>query len=447
MRITIVDFIEDFYGSSVEDVAQSCAHMDSADVGRNLRVDEFVELHASQFEGGVSLHQLDQLEPYATLPVYSRAGAYVLHHGRPGSPDTGVTTTARDGTKVSLINPYSVMSTLFAAPGLNDSKELKGILLYSDGAILVDPFAARRKLSNYEWEDFEHRFGERLNPMGYSSFYAENHSVATRSFADRPHDFTSTLELIAEIAPLIRTGSVAVASIPARDSIYWGDEAQLLYCLGEAYFVRSDGRPQRFRESELVAYILLERAKDQILAMATLGDAGTPFAAGDLDLVAIDLLLEEQVRLGALELNAPQRSSEDARLTAVARLQLPGVDAITARDMVRVRDEDLFARFRSDVRDALSFSDEEERIDVAAQMFSEEMRAAASRLESLGNRAILARATGGDAVSWAVGMLAGWSIDGWRGALAGLAAKGVYEVRRGSSPGVRALHRHYLALS
>lgn len=444
---TIVDLVENFYGASLEEVGKWCNQGDSPVLERTLRIHEFLSLHDDQFVGGLSPEQFEQSRRSATLPIYSRAGARYAHHGRPGAPETGTSKVLRDGTRVTALDPYSAMSSLFTAPGLNDGKELKSILLYSDGAILLDPFVVRRKLSSYEWLAFEDQFREQLNPLGYGAFHSDNKSKATVELVDRPRDFADTLLLLAAIAPLIRSGFVTVVSVPSRDAIYWGEEAQMRFEIGREFFVRSDASPIRFRESELMAWILLERAKDQFLAMVTLGEVGTTFAAGDLDLFALDVVMGEQVRLGTIDAKAPQRSSEDARLTELARLQLPGVDTIRPQEMVAVRDEDVFVQFRSDIRRALATSTLETRIDAAATAFSEEMRAALGKLGSVKNRDILARTTGGDAVSWAVGTLAGWSIAGWHGALAGLAAKGAYELARGSSSGSRVLHKHYVALS
>lgn len=444
---TIVDFVENFYGASLEEVGEWCDEGDSPRRERALRIREFLSLHDDQFVGGLSPQQFGQRRLSATLPIYSRAGAGYAYHGRPGSPETGVSKVLRDGTKATALDPYSAMSSLFTAPGLNDGKELKSILLYSDGAILLDPFVVRRKLSSYEWLAFEDQFREQLNPLGYGAFFSENKSKATAGLADRPRDFANTLFLIAAMGPLIRSGFVTVVSVPPRDAIYWGEETQMRFEIGREFFVRSDGNPIRFRESELMAWILLERAKDQFLAMVTLGEVGATFAAGDLDLFALDVVIGEQIRLGTIDAKAPHRSSEDERLTELARLQLPGVDTIGPQEMVAVRDEEVFVQFRSDVRRALATSTLETRIDAAAAAFSDEMEAALGRLGSVKNQDILARTTGGDAVSWAVGTLAGWSIAGWRGALAGLAAKGIYELARGSSPGSRALHGHYVALS
>lgn len=456
-----IEFVENFYGKSLEEISDILhAKSDRADQEKFLRLHDFAELHEEQFSPEV----MAPLPGGSLAPIFSRGGAQYTHHLEPGAPPTGVRMATLGRPYVDTINPYSALGSVFGPPTIADSKELKAILLYSDRLILVDPFASRRRMSKIEWRMLEEQFGQEfLNPMGMSAFASDNRRRATLALWDRPDEAVESFHLLAAIAPLLRGGVAYVRPIPRRESVYWGDEDAVIHRIAGEVFSRSDSQPIRFRESGLIALVLLERAKDQLLALTQYEADACAFASGELDTIALDILIDELTGESAkataaaiadgmpedlARLMAPRFQSVDSsRLTELARLQLPGVDMLDAHDMVTIRDRDVFEVFRSDVRHALAASAAEERIDSARDLFQEEMRAALSRMSAPRFREVVASTTGGDAVAWVMGCIVGWSIASWRGAVAGLAGKASYEMARSRDRGQHAFRNHYLAIS
>jgi hypothetical protein len=457
----LVDLLENFYGSSLEELGSAVGRggrfRNHTDLLTFLRLDEFHELLEAQFTSQFALRR-DEAESAA--PFFTRAGAHLTHHLAPGSGPTGVRVTTRDGSVVDALDPYGAVRGAIGNPTLQDSKELRALMLYSEQMMIIDPFTPRRHFSNVEWTALQKDLGgDFLNPLGLVSTALVSRHQATAPLWDRPEDVASSLELLADIAPLLRAGVVTILPLATREAVYWGDEDRLRHDLGREIFVQLSGPPgQRFKEARLLAFVLLERAKDQLLALAVYGDAVCALASGDLDTLALRMLIDELVRLNTpvspeLTVQAaeqpslwPERNADDERLTELARLQLPGVGALKPSDMVSVREFDQFVGFRRDIRRALELSAEERRIDDARSAFQEEMRGALNRLSPKSGLGVIEDTTAGDAVAWAVGAIVGWSIDGWRGSLAGLAGKAAFEVVR-SRRRTKPLLNHYIVVA
>jgi len=452
-NISVLDFIENFYQLSIEEIGERLDAISSNyDQLRSfLALEDFAELHREQYSSGFDYGALGVKEP---TPIFSRAGGHYNTHGQPGTPvSSSFMTVNRRGESFESIDPYAGMRSMFGAPTLYDGRELKSTLLYSEKMVIVDPFGVRRQLSQTEFRLLEQELGsEFLNPLGFSSMWEANRSTATRPLEGRVHEVAESIHLIRDLAPLIRSRVVEVVPLPSRDAVYWGDEDSLRVQLGGEIFARfPDSEPHRFWEAQFLSYLCLERAKDQLLGLAALGDSAIAFASGQIDVLAVELLVGELVRnnphLASETTRWIDRSSEDDRLTELARLQLPGVDHVRAKDMVTIRDRDMFVVLRKDIREAINASSAEASVSVAATILREEMDVAMRRLPESGARSVLRNTTAGDVVAYAVGALTGWSIDGWRGAVAGLAAKGGYEVAGAKGQASRALRRHYLAIS
>lgn len=460
MSRLLVDLLENFYDCSLESLATTVRspNLQNGDaLSRFLRLQDFVELHETQFQN--QLVDAGAEFPDAA-PFFTRAGARFTHHLAPGSPPTGVRVVGPDGSYVDALDPYGALRGAIGTPTLHDSKELRALMLYSDRMAVIDPFTARRQFSDVEWTALQDDLGgDFLNPLGMVTLALGSRQQATAPLWDRPYDVANSLELLGNLAPLLRADVVTVLPLPMREAVYWGEEDQLRHALGAEIFSRLPGSiGQRYREARLLAFVLLERAKDQLLSLAIYGDDVCALASGDLDTIALRLQIDELARLTTPVSPGddargysrpdlwPDRSADDERLTELARLQLPGVASLSARDMVSVRELDQFVGFRADIRRALELSAAEPRIDDARSALQEEMRGALSRL-SARKTSVIGGTTAGDAVAWAVGAIVGWSIDGWRGSLAGLAGKAAFEVARSRSSQTKALRNHYIVVA
>jgi hypothetical protein len=400
--MNVVDFIENFYGCSVETLRDQLNAMDG-DLGQAaslLRLSDFTHLFHQQF---VLQFDSSSLPQGQALPAFVRAGA---SYNRTAPRSHWASTSPPRSRVSSSFDTRGLIRDCFGPPTLLDSRELKSILLYSQRSILIDPFSPRRQLTALEFEMLRERFGPRvLNPNGDADLEADLRRTATSYAHERTQDAANTLKLVGDIAPLLRSGDVIVAPLESRKSLFWGDEDLILADI--AYELKVRIEPARsFDQLRLLAFLLLERAKDQVLALIHLGPECTAFAAGSLDLIALDRLLSVQDDLDSRVLSADDvdsmtrggpdqfslrlpdsrdrdlasRTSEDQRLTEIARLELPGVDTLRARDMVEVRKLDLFERLRSDVRRALALSADEPDLATARSLFNEEIRAARDQL-------------------------------------------------------------------
>jgi hypothetical protein len=462
MSRLLVEFLENFYAQSLEEVGARLQSADYHETMQLLQLDQFADLYTEQ---SVTSAEPASSSARGPTPVFYRAGAGITQpFRRAGRQHPFFFARGWRGQQVELLSPESALHGCFGAPTLSDSKELKSLLLYSDEVAIIDPFAVRRRLSEVEWLALEQEFGsDYLNPSGMSAMRHSIQSVATAPLSQRHFDVSYTLQLLAAIAPLLRAGIVRVVSLPSRKAVYWGNEDAMRHEIAREVFVRGDGHPARFREAQLIALVLLERAKDQVLALASLGGNVCAFASGELDVVALRCVVDELIRLDT-EMEGPTiplgptsevertasrwtaRPSDAQRLTELARLQLPGVDSIRPRDMVTVRQRDVFVQFRGDVRRALASTMQESQMDVAAGLFAEEMQAASARMRAPRNRDALAVARG-QAVSWVAGAIVGWSVANWSGAVAGVTARAALELSREHDRAKTALRNHYLAFS
>lgn len=466
--IRIVEFIENYYGRSLEELSKQIQATRLRGEARDdalqqlLDLEDFLALYEQQLIQPFVVDALNLEEP---TPVFAKMGA---RHNKP-LQDAVADSQLRQSRGSSdsaqpILDPYQFIGDCFGAPSLYDSKELKSILLYSEDTLVIDPITRRRVLSDDEFQMFEQQFGAfTLNPMGITAMRFYNKAVATGFWSTRADEIAETLLLLGDIAPLLRSGKVMVVPLPPRDSFYWGDEDAIRMQIGAEVFALSDGNPQRLRDCDLMAYLLLERAKDQVLAMERFGPDCSAFAAGRLDVFALNALLGSMSPIEEGEVDGGpserwlggnkrghdlfRRTSEDRRLTELARLELPGVDNLKPRDMVKVRQFEVFEEFRSTVRQTLGLTDAEPDLGTAQQIFAEEMARANERMGATRYLDVLRETKTSDVVSWSVGAIVGWSLAGWRGTAASTAATAALELSRARRDGRPALRRHYVALS
>jgi hypothetical protein len=138
-------------------------------------------------------------------------------------------------------------------------------------------------------------------------------------------------------------------------------------------------------------------------------------------------------------------------LLQLCRLQLPGVADIGLHDVAAIRQDDAFATFRLDMRNATADAEPdlvEGRLGAAQDLVSDHMRDALSRLDLNTRRGILEDVVISDLVGWGFGATAAGAIAGWQAAAATLLGKGIAELARKAPPkSERALRRHYVALA
>lgn len=286
-----------------------------------------------------------------------------------------------------------------------DYRELKAPLCYAHDVVLEDPF------------DDEH------DPLTAARTIRETFPEAQIALAPDPDTFVRTIEVLADLAPLIRTG--VVIFIPRQLTA----DPDVVAVKGSNLVARMPGLAERdLAERTLRAWLL------------TGGRAVPLFASPD----------EEQAfrdTAGLLADLVPEAESE--RMHRLATLALPSSGRLEIRRMDEIRHEDVFTRFRARQRMALAAvgdgEDEETR-----RAYREEMRAAAEEVNTRSARGALAEITLPKAVGWATGTLAA-SAAGWRAALAAvgaLTAESVVEAWQDRERQARqALHHHYATLA
>lgn len=323
-----------------------------------------------------------------------------------------------------LISSTGTLSSRYEdnSAGTRSTKELKALLLYAHGVVLLNPLSP--------W------FGLR---DGILASEGRPDGIA----------FVRALVAVAEVAELVRAGTVVVIDPPA---IAWREGLNLRNALADAVITAKDNAPDAAskRQDQWDEWEQAQDAITRLLLYAAAGSDDGPSAltaSGTLEGDGLDRLVRAVTAALAPGAELPQ---EHTYLHSLMRLSLPGVDGLPLADMRRVRDDDHFATFRSDVRTALSWSQGDvESSDLAVRQLevAEFMgaRARALNAKSVGGR--FWDSTAGSLVSFSAGAAIG-SASGWKATLLGMFASGVVNAaRKAPTPTDRALRQHYVALS
>jgi hypothetical protein len=397
-RVTMVDFVENYFGVSADALLQDLSRHGAAIVPDPL---DFLSL-------------LEEQRPEGFAPEL-RAGELrpVVSHSISDIASGGIRLDA-DEVHAQDVNTSSSVAL-----------DVRSLLLYAHTVTIADPFASSIRL---------------VGPAGTTSLVSERESAAQVRLG---------VEIICRLAPLIR-GDVVFVGPPVEPPTL-EDAARAEATLRELIprvalklvrgsFLAFSDQSDLFLRCRTIAERFL-RQEDILQSMAPgnatrlIGSAAEAAALPDLD----------ELRVGGVE------RTDLWALSELMRLRLQGAGRIRLADMVSIRDDDAFTIFRNDMASAVASSStrtaDGDAID-QANVIADEMRGAAERLHLVTRRSVVLSATLGDAVAWAVGAAIGGTVDGWRGAAIGIAASGATDlVRQGPSRSARAMRRHYVELS
>lgn len=264
--------------------------------------------------------------------------------------------------------------------------------------------------------------------------------------------FLTAVTDICVLAPLIRAGVIRVhMPLPDPLKIVTEDVQQLLDDWGARL-----GRAIRAFEGhrQVLHQGLLRKAGDALLsrALANIVDfshreakpMGSLLFPTEYDRATLSMIASEFG--GSPDAATP----ETIRLSQLARLSLPGLDALDLREMVNIRSDESFGVFRSDIANAMTDADadiERGAFDAAVRKVAEHMDAGVAKLNATTRRGVLRDATVPDLVGWGVGAAAATSIAGWKGLVATLLGKAAAEfVMQRPTAGQQALRSHYVEL-
>lgn len=395
---TMVDFIENYFGSSAEDVLS--------------RIDDAQPI----LDDGLPFLELlrDQALTGAASPL------------RPGElrPAVGhsINDIARGGILLDAPSGNSIRN------GSADfSLDVRSLLLYAHSAVIADPF------------------GDAISLVGGAGT-ATVKTGASGSDLDPIYG----IEVICRLAPLIRAHVVLVAPAlgkPSRDDVTRLESllADLIPRVAIELAQRGDLSFSDQADLYLRSRTLAERfLRQEDLLSSLAGNRATRLISCAAEASALP-------SLAALRAQPADIGGDPWTLSELMRLRLRGAGAIRLSDMVKIRDDAAFTVFREDMAAAVSAS--ASRVDpfddyTQAAVIADEMRGAAQRLQLETRRSTVLSATLGDAVAWAVGATIGGAVDGWRGAGIGLAANAAAALTTsGPTPSTRALRNHYVELS
>jgi hypothetical protein len=398
---TLIDFIENYYGCSSDEMLKLLSRDDLDVVG----------------DGGDFLDLLNEQRPDGSGPAL-RSGELrpVVGHG--------IADIAAGGIQLE----YSQGSTDGTDASSAIALDVRSLLLYAHTVSIADPFGSSMSLEG---------------AVGSASFTVNSLSGTQR--------VRFGLDVICRLAPLISSGVVFVAppvAPPGSDDIQRAEAIlqdlvpqlalglvrlrALTFSDQSDLYLRCRTLAERFlRQEDLLGVLTPERATRLVACAAE--SAALPFLAS---------------------LRARQDSDHQGdpwTLSELMRLRLQGAGRIRLADMIAIRDDDAFTVFRHDMSDAIAWSAsrsaESDPLEQTS-IIADEMRSAAERLRLETRRSVVLSATLGDAVSWIVGASVGGALDGWRGAALGLAAKGAADLAHsGPSQSRRALRNHYVELS
>ena len=266
---TLVDLIENFYEEPVEKVARRARalmdqHSSWDTASEYLRPGDFLEMHESTW---AMARPTPPARSEAELrPFFGKGRPISFNYADAGSiaPET----TGQDllGTAIPKA----------------DTKEVKALLLYAHSIVVSDPFVSKDSL---HFSAFE------LMDLGWHpqmAYGGTGQSIRSSvSLDSRINDFTDALELISNLAPLIRNGVAFVLPPPNSEEFYFGDPDEAMKCIVSKLW------PRRYvsrlpRDLLGLATIVHRRAVDQMREVLRFGGSISTFASGKFDEVGLD---------------------------------------------------------------------------------------------------------------------------------------------------------------
>lgn len=388
LAATLVDFVENSFGESCETLGRLASERPGALLAQR-------EAFYASMETTWVATGLDDVPPAASAelrPIYGR-GLLSLQ-----------------GTLSSYYQDAPDHSAM--------TREIKALLLYAHSTVVLNPLSP--------WFDLEDK------------------ALVTERRPDGL-EFVRAVQTVAELAPLVRQGSVLIVEPP---EVTWRTDVDVDAAL--AHVGRTSWRSEGRSWDQWDAFA---RAKDTLLRLLAYGaldpaDCGDAIALSPSDTGGS---LSEFIRVLAEHVDPDcPLPTEDARLAALLQLSLPDVDGLRPRDMVDVRFDDKFSAFRSDMRAALTEADQSLRqgeLDVARRDVREHMAARAAELTQTKAKTRFWHAASSGVVGWSVGASL-TSLAGWKSALLGLLARSAYDTAQARpSRQSRALLQHYVCLA
>ena len=398
----VLHSLEEFYAAPVEDVAKRLRNALSA-IGPDttlmqqldtLRCREFLDLYLDQIQTVPVNQWLDGLDLGA-----GSLRASIIGRELASAPDHSRRSVLMDGELMSLGH--------LPIDGL-PPRQVKAALCYATEILAEDPFDEEQNVKD---------FIRAVNEIGLSPLTP----------APDPHHFVSTVEAIAALGPIIRAGYVKF--IPRRAAMS-GDLMGLF--ASSTWDTEINGSTQSERRAR-------ELSKRTLRLWLTTGGAVTPLFEDDRE--------ESAFRAEAGLLAPCINETEAVRLRQLSRLTLPTAGGLSPGQMVKIREDDTFATFRSRQRQALAATGAgADEADV--RLFQEEMTAAAQDLRKQVRSSII-QGLVTRTIGWGVGamILAPESLQAVLAALGGIASQILVErVVKGPANATRALHHHYAVL-
>lgn len=397
----VVSALEAFYGRDIDDLADWTRRTLATSVARGLdvaatvsalRADDFLDVYLNQ------IHSVPHEQWTQSLPLADgHLRATLLGRELVEVPMAGRLNLFMDGQHFGAERLPSQLSP--------DHRELKAPLCYAHDVVLEDPF------------DDEH------HPLEMIRWVRQRFPHVVASPAPEPGLFVRTVEALADLAPLIRAGTLIF--IPRQ-------------LTANPVSVRTAGSSIGGMGGEASHQELAERT---LRAWLLTGGRAVPLFSS---------LAEEAKFRDAAGLLAPLVSDVEGEfLRRLTLLALPASRRLEIRRMLEIRHEEAFTRFRTRQRAALAAVGDGQ--DVAARrMFREEMKAAAEEANLRSRRSVLAKFSVPKATGWLTGAMIVAPM-GWRSALAALGVLTVEAVveawqdrdRRAQ----RTLHHHYATLA
>lgn len=384
---TIIDFLENALEQSAGDLVEIASVNPAVLLAR--RESFFAALETSW--SNQDLMSLAPAEPDQLRPIYARG--LLSRHG--------------------VLSSYYADSPAHAAA----AREVKALLLYAHGTVVVNPLAP---------------------------WFSVADTAIVREGRPAGLAFVRAIQTLAELADLVRAGTVSVLDPPVIEVDDSVDVEAALRGHGGEQFLRAAGWDQweaHGRSRDMLGQLLA-------LAIVDPDDRASALAASpDLEGAAICDLVTKVVE--ALQ---PGRElpTEHARLASLMQLSLPGVDQLAATDMSTVRRDNRFMTFRDDMRAALVHADralEAGDLVAARNEVQEHMAARAAELTQSRASTRFWSATASGVIGWSVGAAIN-GLEGWKAALLSVVARGAYDAAK-TRPGAgqSALLQHYVALS
>jgi hypothetical protein len=271
---------------------------------------------------------------------------------------------------------------------------------------------------------------------------------------DASKDFLRAITQICLWAPLIRDGVIRIFEEP-EFSVRPAPEhtarlEELTEHIGLA-LMSYEGNRQVGTYRQQAASILIERALAQLVDMAgmTAQTSGSLLMPSPYDAPTVNALAGLLTDLFAAQ-SGPSLNDHYAHLNQLIAMELPGLGNLDLRHMTRIRDDESFGIFRSDIAAALVDAGTDVaagQISSARRIVSEHMDAGVARLNARTRQGVLGDALLGGAIGWGLGAAVAASVAGLQGAIATLIGRGATDMaRKWPKPSQRALRAHYVEL-